>query len=148
MASRTDIPLNSLRSRVAVLTRGVVLVTIVASTQARLEPVRWWSSPRVVSAIGLTPQQAIAIKWLYEDSLPAWRHASEDIVNLTGRIARLRRFGEYDEDELLHLTGALVKARSVQCELYRQMLERTAGPLSPRQRASLARFIDGKGAME
>jgi len=141
MTPPTDVSLASLRRRIAVLTRGVVLVTIVLGTEARLEPVRWWSSPRVVSAIGITPPQAIAIGWLYEESLPAWQRAGEDVVDLTGRVARLLHFGEYDEDELLRLTGALVKARLVQCDLRRQMLEHTARPLSSQQRERLARFI-------
>jgi hypothetical protein len=109
MTPPPDVSLNSHRRRIAVLTRGVVLVTIVAATEARLEPVRWWSSPRVVSAIGITPPQAIAIEWLYQESLPAWQRAGEDVVDLTGRVARLLHFGEYDRDELLRLTGALVK---------------------------------------
>jgi hypothetical protein len=49
---------------------------------------------------------------------------------------------------LLHLTGELVKARSVQCELRRQMLGRTARPLSPEQREKLTRFIAEKRVME
>ena len=148
MTPPTDVSLNSHRRRIAVLTRGIVLVTIVAATEARLEPVRWWSSPRVVSAIGITPPQAIAIEWLYEESLPAWQRAGEDVVDLTGRVARLLHFGEYDKDELLRLTGALVKARSVQCDLRRQMLERTARPLTSQQRERLARFISEERVMD
>lgn len=145
MTPPTDVSLNSLRRRLDVLTRGVVLVTIVAATEARLEPVRWWSSPRVVSAIGITPQQAVAIERLYEDSLPAWRNAGEDVVNLTERVARLVRAGKYHDEPLLHLTSELVQARSIQCELHRQMLERTTRPLWPEQRTRLARFMAQKG---
>jgi len=148
MTPPTDVSLNSLRRRIAELTRGVVLVTIVAATEARLEPVRWWSSPRVATAIGITPPQAIAIEWLYQESLPAWQRAGEDVVDLTGRVATLLHFGEYDRDELLRLTGALVKARSVQCDLRRQMLERTTRPLSSQQRTRLARFIPEERVMK
>lgn len=141
MASLAVVSRNSRRRRLAIFWRGVVVVTIVAGSQVRLEPVRWWSSPRVVSAIGITPQQAVAIERLYEDSLPAWRNAGEDVVDLTERVARLVRAGRYDDEGLLHLTGALVQARSVQYQLHRQMLERTARPLWPEQRATLARFM-------
>jgi len=90
---------------------------------------------------------SIAIERLYEDSLPAQRHAGEEVVALTARVDTLIRFGLYN-DELLHLTGELVKARSVQCELRRQMLERTARPLSPQQREKLTRFIAEKRVMD
>lgn len=132
----------------AIFLRGVVVVTVIAGSQAHLEPLRWWSSPKVVSAIGITPQQAIAIERLYEDSLPAWRHAGEDVVNLTGRVARLVRAGKYHDDALLRLTSELVRARSVQYELHRHMLERTALPLWPEQRARLVRIMAEKRVLE
>ena len=135
------------RRRIFIFTRGVVLVTIIAGTQVPLESVRWWLSPAFVSAIGITPQQSRAIEQLYEDGLPAQRQAGEDVVALTARVARLVRFGAYD-DELLHLTGELVKARSTQCELRRQMLRRSDRPLSPPQRQRLARFIAERRVME
>ena len=141
MALPTEIWLNSRRRRLALLSRCVVVVAIITCSQVRLEPVRWWSSPRVASAIGITPQQAIEIEQLYEHSLPAWRNAGEDIVDLTERVTRLVRAGRYDDDGPLHLTGALVHARSVQYQLHRQMLERTARPLWPEQRTTLARFM-------
>jgi len=89
----------------------------------------------------------MAIERLYEDSLPARRHAGEEAVALTARVETLIRFGLYD-DELSHLTGEPVKARSVQWELRRQMLERTARPLSPQQRETLTGFIAEKRVME
>ena len=101
----------------------------------------------VESAIGITSQQSTAIEQLYEDSLPAQRHAGENVVELTAQVATRVRLGEYD-DELLRLTAELVKARWIQCELRRQMLERASGPLSPQQRTKLARFIAEKGVME
>ena len=120
---------------------------IVAFTQAHLVSARWWSSPTVVSALGITPDQSVTIERLSEDRLPARRNAGEEVIGLTARVAELIRADVYD-DQLLHVTEQLLKARSVQWELHRQMLERTARALSPQQRKTLTRLVAERRVME
>jgi Spy/CpxP family protein refolding chaperone len=132
--------------RISTFVRGLVFVLVLAGTEARLECVRWWSSPTVVSALGLTAEQTVAIERLYQDSLPARRHASEELCGLTGQIASRIEAGEYD-DESLHLTERLAKAQSAQRDARRQMLELAARALSPEQRETLSRLVGEKRVM-
>ena len=140
MAPPTDHPLNPARRGIFILARGFVLAVVVAGTQVHLASARWWWSPTVVSALGITPEQSVAIERLSEDNLPARVHAGEEVIDLTARVGTLIRSDVYD-DELLRLTEQLLKAYSVQWELHRQMLAPTTRALSPQQREKLTRLI-------
>jgi hypothetical protein len=126
--------------------RGVLIVLVLVGTEARLESVRWWCSPTVVSALRLTAEQSAAIDRLYQDSLPARRHGSEEVFGLTGQIAKRIEAGDYDDDTL-RLTERLAKAQSAQRQVRRQMLELAAGALSPQQRETLSRLVGEKYVM-
>jgi hypothetical protein len=120
--------------------RGLVFILVLAITEARLECLNWWWSPSVVSALRLTATQSMAIERLYQDSLPAQQHASEEVFGLTGQIAHRIDAGDYD-DESLHLTERLAKAQSTECEVRRHMLELAAHALSLEQRERLSRLL-------
>ena len=114
---------------------------------ARLEPVRWWWSPPIVSALAVTPEQSSTIERLYEAGLPARRSASEDVISLTEKVARRLRDGAYDA-ELLKLTSQLVNARWDDCEQRRQSLVLSAEPLSQDQRERLMQLIRNRRVAE
>ena len=125
--------------RISFLAQGLLLLLILAGTQEHLQSIRWWWSPTVVAALGITSEQAAAIERAYEDSLPAQRHASEEVIDATARVADLIRAQVYD-DQLLHLTERLAQAHSTQSELHRKLLERAARALTPEQRRMLGRL--------
>ena len=132
-----------IRARISTLVRGLLFTVVLVGTEARLESVRWWCSPTVVSALRLTAEQSAAIDRLYQDSLLAQRHGSEDVFGLTGQIAKRMEAGDYDDDTL-RLTERLAKAQSAQREVRRQMLELAVGALSPQQRETLSRLVGEK----
>jgi hypothetical protein len=121
--------------------RALVFVLVLAGTEARLGCLNWWWSPSVVSALRLTATQSMAIERLYQDSLPAQQHASEEVFGLTGQIAHRIDAGDY-VDESLHLTERLAKAQSTEREVRRHMLELADRALSPEQRERLSRLVD------
>src|SRR4029077_9604536 len=96
------------RLQISLLAHGFLLLLLLAATQVHLRSVRWWWSPTVVAAIGIPPEQSAAIEGVYEDSLPAQQHASEDVIDATARVADLIRAQVFD-DELLRLTEKLLQ---------------------------------------
>jgi Spy/CpxP family protein refolding chaperone len=138
---------TSLRSLTFLLAQTVVVLVIFASTQVHLQSVRWWWSPTVVAVLRITPEQSAAIERAYEDSLPAQRHASEDVIDTTGRVVDLIRAAVYD-DQLLHMTEKLVNAYSSQDEVQQKMRERAAHALTLEQRQKLIRLIAQKRVLE
>ena len=138
---------TSLRPPMFLLAQSVVVLLIFASTQVRLQSVRWWWSPTVVAVLGITPEQSAAIERSYENSLPAQRHASEEVIDTTGRIVDLIRAQVYDE-QLLHMTEKLVNAYSSQDEVQQKMREGAAHALTREQRQKLIRLIAQKLVLE
>jgi hypothetical protein len=136
----TNRPVNRVRKQIARFTRVFVCAVAVVGTQARLESVRWWWSPPIVSALALTQQQSAALEKLYRESLPTRQRASEDVVGLTDNIASRLQDELYD-DELLHLTARLAGARLKQYDLQRAGIELAVHVLTPSQRAELTRLI-------
>lgn len=108
--------------------------------EAQLAPVRWWQSPRVVRALGLTSIQSDALDRVYQQSVPAGQTASLQVMQLTERIVEALRDRRYD-DELLRTTAALVRARDEECELRRRALGRAVAALQPGQQRELSRLL-------
>jgi hypothetical protein len=143
----TEVPLNVLRRPVARFTRVLVWTLIVVGTQVRLESVRWWWSPPIVSALAMTEQQSTAIERLYQESLPMRQHASEDETGLTDDIVKRLDDGLYD-DELLHITERLAGAWVKQRDVRRQTFNRAVQVLTPRQRDKLTYEIAERQIVE
>jgi len=130
----------------ALAVRAFVIFLVLAYTQAMLESDRWWSSPSIVSALGISSEQSATIEQLYEQSLEARRHASEEVMELTGQITELILARVFDE-QLLHLTEKLTKARYDQGELSRRMFDLAAQTLTPEQR-EMATHLSASKMME
>jgi len=114
---------------------------LIVARPVPLAPVRWWESPAVVAAIGLTAHQRIAIDRLYERRLPGRRHCVERLVAASNRVAQLIRDGIYDESDLSQ-TQAIALAAAEQRTLTRLLEKEIAGVLSPAQRGKLAAMLD------
>jgi Spy/CpxP family protein refolding chaperone len=121
----------------ALFVHAVLILLVLGHTEATLESDRWWSSPSIVSALGVTPQQLATIERMYEDSLTVTRYASEEATQLTEQITELIVSRVYDE-RLLHLTEKLEDVRRDQCELRRRMFDSVAQALTPEQREMMA----------
>ena len=127
--------------------RALILAVLVVCAQARLEPVRWWWSPRDATLVGLTPQQAMAVERLYQEDLPARNRASQEVTYLEEELKYSRQWDASD-DELIRLTEELANARLVDCELRLQMLQRMSELLSARQREQLTGLVSQNRFME
>ena len=92
------------------LTHRLVIALLVIGGQAPLDSVRWWRSPRVTSALGLTAEQSLAIDHIYQQTLPLRTLTSIEIIELTGRISQRIRDGIFDDDSL-RLSERLMTAR-------------------------------------
>lgn len=126
---------------------AALVAFLLVCSPAQLEPVRWWWSASIVSTLGVTPEQSSTIERLYEAGLSARRSASEDVINLTEKVARRLRDGVYD-GELLKLTSQLANARRNECEQRRGSLALSAKPLSAGQRERLTQLIRNGGVAE
>ena len=125
----------------------LVCAVVVIGTQTRLESGRWWWSPATVSALGLTQEQSVELEGLYQQSLPTWEHAGEDVVGLTDNI-ETRISDELYDDALLHLTEKLAEVRHKQDKLRRAGIELAVHVLTPPQRDKLTRLIVEKRIIE
>lgn len=126
---------------------GALVVGIVVCAPVHLEPVWWWRSPEVVSALAVTTDQSLAVERLYEDRLPSMRSVSEKVMGVTAAVASRLSNGEYD-DELLALTGNLITLRRDQCEQRRQLLRLSTALLTPGQREKLLILIRAHKVVE
>ena len=146
-AAPTAAPLNFLRRRIAKITHLLVWALIVVGTQVRLESVRWWWSPRIVSALAMTRQQSTTIERLYVESLPMRQQASQEEMAFAEDVAERLRDGPYD-DELLRSTermaGAWVQQRNVRLQTF----NRAVLVLTPNQRDELTHVIAEKRIVE
>ena len=124
-----------------------MLAALVVWDQARLEPDRWWWSPRVVAFLGVTPEQSMAVERLYEQGATTRNRAAEEVNYLDEELKYSKQWNGSD-DELRRLTEELARARAAECELRRQMLERIIEPLSARQREQLTGLVRQNRVME
>ena len=148
MVPTDDVRLNRRHREGARRWAHVALVScLLVGNPAHLEPVRWWWSSPIVSALAVTPEQSNTIEGLYEASLPARRSASERVISLTEKVAGRLRDGAYDA-ELLNLTSQLVNARWDDCDRRRQFLDLSARPLSQDQREKLILLIQNQRVAE
>jgi hypothetical protein len=125
---------RSIRLRIA------VAAVLWVATEAQLMPVRWWHSSNIAAALSLTGFQSAEMDRIYQQLVPASESASIDVIRLTERAVLAIRYGEYD-DNLLHVTADLVRARDQQCALRRTAFARSSSTLSPVQRATLASLL-------
>ncbi len=126
---------------------GALVVGMLVCAPVHLEPVRWWRSAEVLSALAITTDQSLAVEQLYEARLPSMRSVSENVMHVTTTMASRLRDGVYD-DELLKLTENLITLRRDQCEQRRQLLRLSAALLTPEQREKLTTLIRAQRVME
>ena len=132
-----------LHPRIAMCVRGLIFMQILAGTEIDLQPVRWWRSPRVLSALQLTPPQSMVIEEFYQGGRAAQWHASEELCELTKQIDERIREGDYD-NQLLRLTEKIAKTKSVQREQRRRLRQFANRVLSPRQLETLGTLATGR----
>ena len=126
---------------------ALIVAVLVVCAQTRLEPVRWWRSPRDAELVGLTPQQAMAIERLYQNDLPARNRASQEMTYLEGELTYSRQW-DTANNRVRSLTEQLGRARLVDCLLRDHLLQRIDQLLSPRQREQLTGLVSQNRFME
>ncbi len=124
------------RRRVGLVAAAILIVTV----QPHVEPVRWWRSARIASALQLTPDEQRAIDGLYERGLPERCRASAEVTSITNLIVAALHSGQYD-DRLLRLTERLFRARMEEAVLRRRMLAQAHSALKPEHRVRSSLFL-------
>ncbi len=117
----------------------VLCAIFVVAAQTQSVPVRWWMSPSIVRAVGVSATQIAHIEGQYERNIRAHEEASEAVIRLTESVREHLRNGYFDE--MRTLTEQLAAARRTQCELRRRALEASSEALTAAQRERLRRLI-------
>jgi hypothetical protein len=131
--------------------RIFLLLVLVIPAQSHLESARWWWSPTIVAALGMTPEQSMAVEMLCEDGLPARMRAREQFAVLEEQIRDVDRWAKSDDEfysVTADLTRKLADVRTIECDLRRKMLDSTSQVLAPEQRQRLAGLIRQRRVME
>ena len=118
---------------------GLVVVALVVVRPARLESLRWWRSPRVVSSLHLTASQTASIDRIYQENLAARRRCVERSAQTALKVGQMVHDGEYDE--VLRDTETLAGLAAEDETLRRRLRDRIVAILSPDQRDAMARLV-------
>ncbi len=111
---------------------GVLVAVSVLCQPVRLGSLRWWRTPAVAAALGLTVGQTQAIDRLYEARLAERRRCVERFVQASNRVDQLLRDGLYDDDTLRQ-TQEVVHAAADEGSVDRALQRQIAAILTPAQ---------------
>jgi hypothetical protein len=121
----------------------LILAALTVMLEARVESTRWWWSPTVIAALGLSPAQSSALDRAYERSIPVRQRLAERIVALTDRVEQLNDRDAADE-ELMPVTEQLAHAQCERGALRSSLIDSVDAILSPAQRTIFRRLLARK----
>ena len=118
---------------------GLLVAALVIGRPVRLETLRWWHSPPVVSSLPLTATQTASIDRIYQENLVARHLCVERSTQAARKVGQMVRDGEYDE--VLRDTENLARLATEDETLRRRLRDRITDILSPDQRVAMARLV-------
>jgi len=104
--------------------------------------VRWWHSPVVVAAIGLTERQVQDIDQTHQERQPVRRQCVERLVEASNRLNQLIRDG-FSQEDFSRQTQEISQVAADERALTRRLSDEIAALLSPEQRQLLAHLRPG-----
>jgi hypothetical protein len=116
---------------------GVLTAASLTVRPQRLESVRWWQSPAIAAAIGLTSEQARAIEQIDRHRSSEQRECTERSVAASNRVDQFMDDEIYNE-QTLRRTEELIKAGADGGALTRELDIQALALLNPDQRRRLA----------
>jgi Spy/CpxP family protein refolding chaperone len=99
---------------------------------------RWWRSPVLQSAIGLSPKQVRLIDAVYDASVPQRRRLRQTLDRLHGQLDRMLTDGVPDEARARGLVERIVTVQRESNTARTMLLVRIYQVLTPGQRTLLA----------